>query len=57
MIILSVTNGIDFYNVLFPVPGKSKSQPITSQKGKYMTYLQSDLNFSPFLHDTQRRMP
>jgi hypothetical protein len=34
MIILSVTGGIDFYNVLFPVPGRSKSQHISSQKGK-----------------------
>jgi hypothetical protein len=33
MIILQVTGGIDFYNVLFPVRGSSKSQPITSFKG------------------------
>jgi hypothetical protein len=60
MIILRVTSGIDFYNVLFPVPGKLKSQPVTSRKGKYMTYLQPDLNFGPFfgrgfLPVTQRR--
>jgi hypothetical protein len=34
-IILIVTGGIDFYNVLFPVLGKSKAQHIFAQKGKY----------------------
>lgn len=34
MVILSVTGGIDFYNVLYPVNGRGKSQPLTSYKGK-----------------------
>jgi hypothetical protein len=34
-IILGVTGGIDFYNVLFPVSGRSKSQYVSSQKGKH----------------------
>ncbi|XP_021913833.1 retinoid-inducible serine carboxypeptidase-like isoform X2 [Zootermopsis nevadensis] len=33
MIILQVTGGIDFYNVLFPVHSSSKSRPITSFRG------------------------
>jgi len=34
MAILRVTGGIDFYNVLYPVNGNTKSQPLTSYKGK-----------------------
>jgi len=32
MVILRVTGGIDFYNVLYPVNGDTKSQPLTSYK-------------------------
>jgi hypothetical protein len=32
MIILQVTGGIDFYNVLFPVRGNAKSQPEGKEK-------------------------
>lgn len=34
MIILRVTGGIDFYNVLYPINVNAKSQPLTSYKGK-----------------------
>jgi len=34
MVILRVTGGIDFYNVLYPVNGNAKSPPLTSYKGK-----------------------
>lgn len=39
MIILQVTGGIDFYNVLFPVHSSSKSRPITSFRGKRFSFI------------------
>jgi hypothetical protein len=39
MIILQVTAGIDFYNVLFPVRDNSKYHLISSYKGKIYCFL------------------
>jgi hypothetical protein len=39
MIILQVTGGIDFYNVLFPVRDDSKYHLISSYKGKIYSFL------------------
>lgn len=50
MIILSVTSGIDFYNVLFPVPGKSRSQPITSRKDFLGKMLLRDSSLDHFMN-------
>lgn len=49
MIILRVTGGIDFYNVLYPVNGNMKSQPLTSYNGKklFSHFLQPVLTSGP----------
>ena len=48
-IILRVTGGIDFYNVLYTVNGNEKSQPLTSYKGKksFSHFLQPVLSPGP----------